>query len=195
MKNAMPSDREKVVDILWKAFKNNKSVNYIAGEEEKKIRFLMQYSFENCMENGEVFISEDGNACAMIQFLDKKKFSWKSTYLDIQLILKTVGISNIPKVLARESFIKKHYPEELFTYLWFIGVKPESQGKGSGSEILNFVLDYSKKLDRPVYLETSTQRNLPWYKAHGFDIYDVSDRFGFPFYFLKKACLNERISY
>src|SRR5690606_40473171 len=120
------------------------------GEEEKKIRFLMQYSFENCMENGEVFISVDGNACAMIQFLDKKKFSWKSTYLDIQLILKTVGLLNISKVLARESFIKKHYPKEPFTYLWFIGVEPESQGKGSGSTILKSVLDYSKKLDRSV---------------------------------------------
>jgi len=187
MKIAQHSDRERVVDILWKAFKNNKSVNYIAGEKEKKIRFLMQYSFENCMDNGQVFLSEDENACAMIQFMDKKKSFWKNTYLDIQLILKTVGIPNIPKVLARESFIKKHYPKELFTYLWFIGVEPENQGKGSGSRILKSVLDYSKKLNRPVYLETSTQRNLPWYKAHGFDVYDVSDRFGFPFYFLKNA--------
>jgi len=64
MKIAQHSDRERVVNILWKAFKNNRSVNYIAGEEEKRVRFLMQYSFENCMDNGQVFFSEDGNACA-----------------------------------------------------------------------------------------------------------------------------------
>jgi len=145
------------------------------------------------MENGQVFLSEDGNVCAMIQFMDKKKSFWKNTYLDIKLILKTVGIFNIPKVLARESFIKKHYPKELFTYLWFIGVEPKNQGKGFGSEMLEFVLDYSRKLDRPVYLETSTQRNLPWYKAHGFNVYDVSDRFGFPFYFLKTPDVNDRV--
>ncbi|MDO6437013.1 GNAT family N-acetyltransferase [Cyclobacterium sp. 1_MG-2023] len=187
MRKATQNDREKVVTILLKAFKKNKSVNYIAGKEEEKIRYLMEYSFENCIDMGEVFISEDGNACAMIQFQDKKKFSWKSTYLDIQLILKTIGLGNIPKALARESFIKKHYPKEPFTYLWFVGVSPEKQKNGFGTKILEHVLDYSKTLDRPVYLETSTESNLPWYQKHGLEIYTVSEKFGFPFYFLKTA--------
>jgi hypothetical protein len=117
MRKATYKDRETVVSILLGAFKNNKSVNYIASKEEAKIRYLMEYSFENCMDCGEVFVSDDGNACAMIQFPDRKKFSWKSTYLDIQLILKTIGVGNIRKALARESFIKKHYPKERFTYL------------------------------------------------------------------------------
>lgn len=187
MREATQNDREKVVTILLEAFKKNKSVNYIAGKEEDKIRYLMEYSFENCMDAGEVFISDDGNACAMIQFQDRKKFSLRSAYLDIQLILKTIGISNIPKALARESFIKKHYPKEPFTYLWFVGVIPERQRNGFGSEILKYVMDYSKSLNRPVYLETSTESNLPWYQKYGLDIYTVSDRFGFPFYFLKTA--------
>lgn len=187
MRKATQNDKEKVVCILLKAFKKNKSVNYIAGKEEEKIRYLMEYSFENCIDMGEVFISEDGNACAMIQFQDKKKFSWKSTYLDIQLILKTIGVGNIPKALSRESFIKKHYPKDPFTYLWFVGVNPEKQKNGFGTKILNHVLDYSKTLDRPVYLETSTESNLPWYQKHGLEIYTVSEKFGFPFYFLKTA--------
>lgn len=187
MRKATYQDRESIVSILEQAFQNNRSVNYIAGKEEHKIRYLMEYSFENCMDTGEVFISDDGKACAMIQFQDRKKFSWKSTFLDIQLILKTIGLGNIPKALARESFIKKHYPKEPFTYLWFVGVSPERQGHGFGSEILKYVLDYSKALNRPVYLETSTERNLPWYQKHGLEIYSESDRFGFPFYFLKSA--------
>jgi GNAT superfamily N-acetyltransferase len=187
MRKATQNDKEKVVTILLEAFKKNRSVNYIAGEEEAKIRHLIDYSFETCMDNGEIFISEDGNACAMIQFPDRKKFSLRSAYLDIQLILKTIGIGNIPKALARESFIKKHYPKEPFTYLWFVGVLPEKQRNGFGSKILKYILDYSKSLNRPVYLETSTESNLPWYQKHGLDIYTVSDRFGFPFYFLKTA--------
>nr|MBI1231857.1 GNAT family N-acetyltransferase [Cytophagales bacterium] len=187
MRKATQKDRTKVVDILLEAFRKNKSVNYIAGDKKKKIRYLMEYSFDNCMDTGEVFISDDGHACAMIQFQDRKKFTLKSTFLDIQLILKTIGIGNIPKALARESFIKKHYPKEPFTYLWFIGVSPDKQGTGSGSYMLKHILDYSKSLDRPVYLETSTERNLPWYKKHGLEVYNMSERFGFPFYFLKTA--------
>ena len=187
MRKASQNDKQKVVNILLEAFKKNQSVNYIAGKEEKKIRFLMEYSFDSCMDTGEIFISDNENACAMIQFQDRKKFTWKSTYLDIKLILKTIGVGNIPKALARESFIKKHYPKEPFTYLWFIGVTPERQRNGFGSEVLRYVLDYSKTLNRPVYLETSTESNLPWYQKHGLKIYTVSNRFGFPFYFLKTA--------
>jgi ribosomal protein S18 acetylase RimI-like enzyme len=145
MRKATYKDRERVVSILLEAFKNNKSVNYIAGKEEAKIRYLMEYSFDNCMDTGEIYISDNGIACAMIQFHDRKKSLWKSILLDIQLILKTIGVGNIRKALARESFIKKHYPKEPFTYLWFVGVIPERQRNGFGSEILKYVLDYSKR--------------------------------------------------
>jgi len=56
IRKANQNDRELVVSILWQAFKENKSVNYIAGKEEKSIRFLMEYSFNRCIESGEVFI-------------------------------------------------------------------------------------------------------------------------------------------
>lgn len=71
--------------------------------------------------------------------------------------------------------------------LWFFGVNPEKQGKGLRSKILKYVVDHSKNLNGLVYLETSTERNFPWYKKYGLEIYTVSDRFGFPFYFLKNA--------
>ena len=187
MRKATQNDREKVVTTLLEAFKKNKSVNYIVGKKENKIRYLMEYSFDTCMDSGEVFISDDGNACALIQFQDQKRFSLRNTYLDIQLILKTIGIGNVFRALSRESFIKKHYPKEPFTYLWFVGVNPDKQRNGFGTGILKEITEYSSTLDRPVYLETSTESNLPWYQKHGFEIYDVSERFGFPFYFLKNA--------
>jgi len=108
-------------------------------------------------------------------------------YLGFSKDSKIIRQSIYDMTLARESFIKKHYPKEPFTYLWFIGVIPERQRNGFGSEVLRYVLDYSKSLNRPVYLETSTESNLPWYQKHGLEIYTVSDRFGFPFYFLKTA--------
>lgn len=185
MKKASYSDRDTVVSILSDAFKNNKSVKYIAGNDESKRKFLMLYSFEMCMKSGEVYISEEGDACALIQFYDKKKFSWKGIYWDIMLILKCVGLPNVFKVLSREGFIKNHYPQKAFTYLWFIGVKPGKQGRGAGTKALQHILDHSSTINRSVFLETSTERNLPWYKKQGFEMYSTSDRFGFPFYFLK----------
>ena len=114
MRKVTQNDKQKVVDILLEAFKKNQSVNYIAGKEENKISCLMEYFFESCMDTGEIFLSEDGIACAMIQFQDRKKLSLKRIYLDIQLILKTIGVGNIPKALARESFIKKYWTWESY---------------------------------------------------------------------------------
>tara|TARA_R110002049_G_scaffold90784_2_gene227267 strand:+ start:1095 stop:1661 length:567 start_codon:yes stop_codon:yes gene_type:complete len=185
IRKANQNDRELVVSILWQAFKENKSVNYIAGKEEKSIRFLIEYSFERCIESGEVFISTDLKAVAMIQFQDQKKFTWKGIISDLKLILNTIGWTNIPKTLARESFIKKHYPKSPFTYLWYIGVDPKVQGNGLGTQLLKHVLFYSKTLKRPVYLETTLGKNINWYLKHGFKIYSKSDRFGFPLNFLR----------
>lgn len=184
MKRATISDQDQVVSILFEAFQDNKSIRYIAGKKENKIRFLMQYSFQSCLNHGEVFISENGECCALLQFFDKKKFSLRDSLWDLKLIFKTVGLANLPKVLSREAFIKKHYPKAKFSYLWFIGVNPRKQSMGTGTELLKHVLEYSKALGRPVYLETSTEKNISWYTKNGFRVYVTTNRFGFPFYFL-----------
>src|SRR5699024_7017138 len=122
-----------------------------------------------------VFISQDRNACALILYPDRKRITFKSITLDIQLIFQCVGIRNIKKTLKRESLIKRIQPKEMMTYLWFIGVSPDRQGNGIGSRLLKDILDSSKALDRSVYLETSTGRNLPWYRKFGFEVYNEHD--------------------
>jgi hypothetical protein len=60
MIQAAYKDKYLVVDILTKAFDSNKSVNYVVKQDrkrEKRIRKLMDYSFELCWESGEVYLS------------------------------------------------------------------------------------------------------------------------------------------
>jgi ribosomal protein S18 acetylase RimI-like enzyme len=70
-------------------------------------------------------------------------------------------------------------------YLWFIGVAPAEQHKGHGSSLLTAILAMSAKLNLPLFLETSTLKNLPWYERFGFGIYDKLD-LTYTLYFLKK---------
>jgi Acetyltransferase (GNAT) family len=188
MLTATYADKNKVIDILSKSFENNQSVNYIVQQDSKikeRIEFLMSYSFDICYAFGKVFISNDKNACALILFPDKKKTSFKSILLDIQLILKTIGIPNIGKALSREAKIKKLQPKFDMYYLWFVGVDPASQKHGHGSKLLEEIIADSKQMDRPLYLETSTLQNLPWYQKFGFKIYDQLD-LGYKLFFLKR---------
>ncbi|MBN8833698.1 MAG: GNAT family N-acetyltransferase [Niastella sp. SCN 39-18] len=188
MIKAQYSDKKLAVDILAKSFDANQSVNYIVEQDKKRIqrvRSLMDYSFEVCYLFGDVFLSDDKKACALITYPDKKKTTLKSILLDVKLILSAVGLKNIKKTLAREAMINKIQPNELKYYLWFIGVDPEYQNEGIGSILLDEIIEDSEHKKRPIYLETSTLKNLPWYKKFGFQIYHELD-LSYKLFFLKR---------
>ncbi|SDW51203.1 Acetyltransferase (GNAT) family protein [Hydrobacter penzbergensis] len=188
MKNAKRNDKALVVEILAKSFESNQSVNYILRQgkkREQRIRALMDYSFEVCYLFGEVFLSNDNKACALVVYSDKKKTTLKSVLLDLKLIFQCVGFSNVSKTLKREKLINSAHPKIPFCYLWFIGVASDEQGKGIGSKLLQSILDYSDQQNRPVYLETSTLRNLPWYNKFGFECYH-EEELSYHLYFFKK---------
>lgn len=193
MIKAVYNDKNLIIDILTKSFDTNQSVNYIVKQDSKRvkrIRSLMDYSFEVCYLFGDVFLSEDKKACALVLYPDKKKTSLKSILLDIKLILSCVGFSNIKKTLDRESKIKKIQPKETMYYLWFIGVDPKYQNTGIGSKLLDDLIEDSRQKKRSIYLETSTLKNLPWYQKLGFQIYHELS-LTYKLFFLKRDLSNQ----
>lgn len=185
-------DKATVVNILTKSFDTNKSVNFVIKQDKNRvnrIRELMNYSFEMCFAFGEVFLSPDKRACALILFPDKKKTNIQSVLWDVSLIWNSVGIMNIGKTLQRESKIKNIHPKELMYYLWFIGVDPQHQNKGIGTKLLIEISKDSVEKERSIFLETSTIQNLPWYQNNGFEIYN-SLELGYKLYFLRTPPQN-----
>jgi hypothetical protein len=181
-------DKDRVVDILAESFIDNQSVNYIIKQDKKKnqrIRKLMAYSFDICYLYGEVFLTDDKSGCALILFPDKKKNNLRSILLDIKLIFSCIGIHNIKKATNRESKIKELQPKKSMYYLWFIGVASDKQNKGIGSALIKEVIKDAQSKQRPVYLETSTLKNIPWYEKFGFTIYNELN-LGYPLFFMKK---------
>lgn len=188
MTKANYDDKNLVIDILSESFKDNKSVNYMAGEGQHqidRIRYLMDYSFEVCHQFGEVYLSDDRTAAALVLYPEEKKTNFSTVLLDVKLILNCIGVSNIGKALKRESSIKKIQPQVPMYYIWFIGVHPDSQGNGIGSQLMGELIKESEKRQRPIYLETSTLANLPWYQKFGFDIYDELE-LSYKLYFLNR---------
>ncbi len=188
MIKAKYSDKNLVVDILTNSFDTNQSVNYIVKQDQKRVQrvsLLMDYSFEVCYLFGDVFLSNDKKACALVIYPDKKKTTLKSILLDVKLILSSVGLKNIKKAIARESMINNIQSKELKYYLWFIGVDPEYYNKGIGSILLDEIIEDSEHKKRPIYLETSMLKNLPWYEKFGFQIYHELD-LSYKLFFLKR---------
>ncbi len=186
MLRAASSDKNLVVDILVRSFNQNRSINYIVRQDNRKqhrLRKLMEYSFEICHRFGIVYLTENKKGTALILFPHKKK---STILLDAELAFSVTGLSNLKKVMDRESAIKKLHPLLPFYYLWFIGVDPEEQHKGLGSDLMNQLLKDASINNQAVYLETSTITNIPWYEKFGFETYAKLD-FGFELFCMKKG--------
>jgi ribosomal protein S18 acetylase RimI-like enzyme len=143
MKKADYSFKPVVLDILVKSFDRNPSVNHIVKQDHKRqqrIRALMDYSFKVCSAFGEVWMSEDEQAFALVLHPDKKRFTLNSIVWDIQLCLSCIGLTRVKTVLKRESDIKAFHPTAPYSYLWFIGVHPSVQHHGVGGNLLREVI-------------------------------------------------------
>lgn len=193
MIKAGKKDKGYIIDLLVESFENNKSVNYIiSGGDKKKqqIRALMDYSFEMCNKFGEVFFNEERTGCALVLYPAKKKTSLHTIALDIKLIQSCVGFKNIKKVLAREKKIKAMYPSKNIFYLWYIAVNKNEQGKGTGTDFLKKIVDYASLDNKDIYLETSADQNINWYKKLGFDLYKEID-FGYTLSCFRKKSIKK----
>ncbi|GLU56472.1 hypothetical protein Dfri01_59330 [Dyadobacter frigoris] len=181
MREAQRSEKSKIINILTNSFLGNKSIDYlIPNDSDRIVRIeeLMSYSFELCFESGKVYISDDGHGCALISFPDKKKFTVRGLIREARLVLLSLGLRNALKAMKREKAISKHYANTPIYYLWFIGVQPDFQDQGIGGRLLSEVLLDAEVLNRKVYLETSTLRNIGWYERFGLRIYHELD-FGY----------------
>lgn len=186
MLKATKNDKALVIDILSKAFDKNNSVNFVVKQDTKRMNricALMDYSFEICHRFGNIFLSNDKKACALILYPDKQK---ASIGLDLKLVFNSIGFSRAKKVLDRNAKIKSCYPTKELAYLWFIGVDTKQQGKGLGTTFLKEVLAFTDEMKRPMYLETSMLQNLPFYKNLGFEVYQELI-FGHQLYLMRRS--------
>ena len=72
----------------------------------------------------------------------------------------------------------------------FIGVYPDDQDKGLGSALLKSIIEDSKRMYRPMCLETYLDKNIALYGKFGFSIYDELD-FGFPVFCMRRKLANQ----
>jgi len=178
MRPANHLDNPRILDLLTRSFDANKSVNFVvkAGNARScRIRRLMQYALDQCTDFGEVWIADDGNAVALILHPDKKRTTIRTVWRDLELAFSVIGMPRLFSIMKREAILKSFHPKRPFAYLWFIGVAPEQQGKGHGSRLLGELLLHCGSQQRPVCLETSNERNIPFYERHGLELYHSID--------------------
>ena len=74
------------------------------------------------------------------------------------------------RVLRYLAAVSAKHPKTPHYYLGVLGTDPPLQGKGLGSAVMRPVLDRCDADGIPAYLESSKERNVPFYRRHGFEV-------------------------
>jgi GNAT superfamily N-acetyltransferase len=77
---------------------------------------------------------------------------------------------NLGTVLRVLNVVERLHPEEPHWYLASLGTAVDMQGKGVGSALMTPVLRHCDTEGIPAYLESSKERNVPFYRRHGFEV-------------------------
>jgi GNAT superfamily N-acetyltransferase len=64
------------------------------------------------------------------------------------------------------------HPKEPHWYLATVGTEPALQGKGRGSALMTSMIERIDESGSPAYLESSKERNVPFYARFGFEVID-----------------------
>jgi len=178
MITAQKKDKPLIVELLVECFCDSRSIHYIIENDAKgksHIKALMAYAFDYCLNFGEVFLSEDKLACALVLYPEKKIISIESIWRQLHFVLQFSGTRYFKKISARQKVIREIHPHDLKFHLWFMGVRPDMQRRGIGSRLLKELIAASKQQQRIFCLETPDSRHIPWLHKHGFGIYRQLD--------------------
>ncbi|HEY4376163.1 MAG TPA: GNAT family N-acetyltransferase [Acidimicrobiales bacterium] len=84
----------------------------------------------------------------------------------------------VPRALRVLTLMERKHPDDVpHWYLAVIGTDPDHQGKGLGSALIHHVTDRCDEEGIPCYLESSKEKNVPFYARHGFE---VTEEYGLP---------------
>ena len=183
---ATSADRPRLVEILTAAFLDNPSTLFAVRSGpglERRMRRLIRYSVRVGLRAGGCYLSDDGMGAAIL-FEGREKP--ENVFDTIGLVVGVMGLRRIAPVLRKERYVSERHPTGAFVDLWFLGVGPQAQGRGVGSAMLNEIIAIAEAKCVPVYLETSRDRTVRFYEQHGFEVYDETDAFGFPFRCLRR---------
>ena len=77
---------------------------------------------------------------------------------------------NLPDMMKVFEQMEAYHPSEPCWYLPLIGVDPSCQGRGYGSALLKYALEQCDRDGTVAYLESTSEKNIPLYERHGFEI-------------------------
>jgi len=82
----------------------------------------------------------------------------------------TPPLARFLRVMTYSNVWAKMHMKKPHWYVYIVGVHREHHGRGHGRTLMGYVLRRADEERQPVYLETQTEGNVPFYKHMGFEV-------------------------
>lgn len=169
--------QQQAAGVLSRAFFDDPLMTYYLPDRTRRERILpslMQASLRYCLFYGEVDTTAnlEGAACWLPPGETTLK-TWgliRTGFGVVSLRLGLEAFYRIGQVEPAVDRIHKACMPEPHWYLMILGVEPSRQGQGIGGRLIELKLAEARKAGLPCYLETMTEKDVAFYRKHGFEV-------------------------
>lgn len=166
------ADVPQVAEVLGRAFATN-PVHLAVYRSKPMIARRLEITFEAILKYGpgKCFVSElDGQIVGAMRIVRWPDCQGTSRKEMLSVLRASGGLGPLIRGMKHISAWKKHDPGQPHWHLGPIGVAPEIQHKGIGSNLMKFYCDLVDKDGIEAYLETDRPENVPFYERFGFKV-------------------------
>lgn len=162
--------------MLSRAFDDDPISTYLLPSERRRppgLRAFFRVQIRNDYLNfGGVYTTDDRAGAAVWAPPGKPMLKGLRGFVSVLPVAPHVVGATLLRSLRFLSRLETMHPKEPHWYLATLGTEPARQGHGIGSALLEPILAKCDTEGTRAYLESSKERNIPFYRRHGFEVTD-----------------------
>ena len=179
----VPLSRQMVAEAsrsLAAAFFDDPTSQFLLPREESRgrwLRLIHRAGLRQVLPEGHVYAATGDGIAGVIGLVPPGRYPLSTTrflrhFVPIILRLPTGGfaLGRAVRGLQAQGMIERMHIKEPHWYVFVLGVRPDRQGEGLGSALLDPALAQADRDRLPAYLETTKEQNLTFYGRFGFEV-------------------------
>ena len=164
----------RVAEVLSRAFEDDPVSCFIMPSDRRRRPGLREFFAiqmrADLLPFGAVFTTDDFAGAALWAPPGKPMPPPLRAMRSLVPMVPYIAGRNFSRALRFVSQVEAMHPREPHWYLATLGTEPARQGHGVGSALLGPVLARCDATGTRAYLESSKERNIPFYRRHGFEV-------------------------
>jgi GNAT superfamily N-acetyltransferase len=171
-------DVDRLAVALARAFHDDPVTRWVYADDGRRPHWTTRFfawQVRRLMGQDVSWTTADGAGGAALWALPGR---WRESPGDTVALLRLTLLGvlpRLPRVLRGLGQVELRHPSERHLYLAVLGVDPDRQGQGVGSQLIRPGLDLCDRERLPAYLETGKEANLAFYGRHGFQVLERLD--------------------